>query len=632
MPFGIDIDFEKAGKDIGEFLLKFGAQYMKSYSIALVNKKMEDALAKKEGEAEEEKRQLSRMPPPKVPDKRGMMKKQSAILGRWKPKFFWVKDNYDLAFSEKEGGKEDGVINLWGYKVQSIQYKPEGPRRGGPEWIPDEERPNCVMCNKAFSAVVWHHHCRMCGEVFCGDCADQRVPLTHLGYDGMERVCKKCYQQATENARRTSVAISPQELKEEAEFHGIQLLHVSRTPYVLQCETLKEKKEWMEVFEILRKNAQPPVNSNPIMASAFMEAHKELCPTVGWYWYWRIIGSEEEMMAELVQKLVDSTIVTPAISGADAKIPEKVKRMAITVINKQLKVVIGAAVKPAWKGLCDQIKDRQAQIEEKIAPIVDPVSKVRNEISTKVKDKVVGILDPLMEKFGKVVLNKVVPLAFGPAVEAYENIFAGLQVRVKEIAKKADSKAALDREIEIALAQLPSKYGPIGQTHEHLEKMADNLTKAKENTADVLSEFSVSKNVDRFSASAIALASDVLFTIANDPEVVAQPNEHNVLSAWKRTTPKLLHDAVLDLTSTFKALLSDAVMAPVQSKFLSAPELSSIVEPIDSLIPDAVKEFVSVNGLIQETVEGIVGDVVNTAVGSGMGEASDKLAKVQAVV
>jgi len=636
MPFGIEIDFEKAGKKVGEFLLDFGKNYMKAYTIALANKQMEDAQAalrkKDAGDAAGPERQLARPPPPKVPDKRGVMKKQSSILGRWKPKFFWVKDNYDLAFSEKEGEKEEGVINLWGYKVQSIQFKPEGPRRGGPEWIPDEERPNCVMCNKAFSAIIWHHHCRMCGEVFCGDCADHRVPLNHLGYDGLERVCKKCFIQAGENARRTSVAISPQELKEEAEFHGIQLLHLTRTPYVLQCDTLKDKKEWMEILDVCRKRAALPINPNPVMAAAFEAAHKDLCPTVGWNWVWRVIGSEEEMMSELVQKLIDKQVVTKAFEKADPKIPEKVKRMAALMINKQLKVIINAAVKPAWRGICNQIQDKQGSIEARTKAVLDPVSKARNDLTGKVKDEVVKALAPLMDKFGKTVLDKVVPIAFGPIVEAYENVFSGLNERIREIAKKTTNKETLDLELDLARAQLPGKMGPLAGVHDALDKMTERLNKAKEEVSDVLGELAVGKNVDKVSSSAQSLAHDVLFTISTDAEVVANPNEATVLAAWRRTAPKLLHDATIDLTDFVKGLLREAIMGPVESKFLDSRDFKRIVEPADKLIPDAVKEFISIETIINEIVRGSVEGVLDTAVGSGISDAAKKLASASASV
>jgi hypothetical protein len=96
-------------------------------------------------------------------------------------------------------------------------------------------------------------------------------------------------------------------------------------------------------------------------------------------------------------------VVPPlATERASAKLPEKVKKTARVMLIKQLKGVIHAAVRPAWRGLVNQIQDRQGQLEEKSKSVCDPVSKARNEISDGVKDKVMKVLQPLVEKFGKV--------------------------------------------------------------------------------------------------------------------------------------------------------------------------------------------------------------------------------------
>jgi hypothetical protein len=90
----------------------------------------------------------------------------------------------------------------------------------------------------------------------------------------------------------------------------------------------------MEVLEICRKKATIPVNPNPLMAAAFQRTHKEyavarpparahlhsrgacrMCPEAGWYWHWRIIGTEEEMLSELVLKMAEKAIIDKAFGA-----------------------------------------------------------------------------------------------------------------------------------------------------------------------------------------------------------------------------------------------------------------------------------------------------------------------------
>lgn len=44
------------------------------------------------------------------------------------------------------------------------------------EWTTDDSRPNCVSCHKEFNALLnRRHHCRLCGDVFCDECSNQKA-------------------------------------------------------------------------------------------------------------------------------------------------------------------------------------------------------------------------------------------------------------------------------------------------------------------------------------------------------------------------------------------------------------------------------------------------------------------------
>lgn len=52
-------------------------------------------------------------------------------------------------------------------------------------WVPDEEASVCISCKAPFTSLRRRHHCRCCGEVFCGGCSDHQV-------DGA-RACSACF-------------------------------------------------------------------------------------------------------------------------------------------------------------------------------------------------------------------------------------------------------------------------------------------------------------------------------------------------------------------------------------------------------------------------------------------------------
>jgi len=60
-----------------------------------------------------------------------------------------------------------------------------------PRWVADEERSACVQCELGFTVLRRRHHCRACGEVFCGDCSFARLCLPWAGHTPV-RTCTGC--------------------------------------------------------------------------------------------------------------------------------------------------------------------------------------------------------------------------------------------------------------------------------------------------------------------------------------------------------------------------------------------------------------------------------------------------------
>ncbi|XP_065179823.1 LOW QUALITY PROTEIN: myotubularin-related protein 2-like [Sycon ciliatum] len=60
-------------------------------------------------------------------------------------------------------------------------------------WVPNERAPQCHDCHQNFTTLRRKHHCRGCGQVFCGECTRQRIRLPKFGYYKPERVCDNCF-------------------------------------------------------------------------------------------------------------------------------------------------------------------------------------------------------------------------------------------------------------------------------------------------------------------------------------------------------------------------------------------------------------------------------------------------------
>ena len=68
-----------------------------------------------------------------------------------------------------------------------------GSARGGPpDWVADHLVATCHACRSAFWLFSRKHHCRRCGNVFCGGCSNNFEELPHLQGKGPQRVCDAC--------------------------------------------------------------------------------------------------------------------------------------------------------------------------------------------------------------------------------------------------------------------------------------------------------------------------------------------------------------------------------------------------------------------------------------------------------
>ncbi|XP_053605418.1 RUN and FYVE domain-containing protein 2 isoform X2 [Plodia interpunctella] len=60
-----------------------------------------------------------------------------------------------------------------------------------PTWTSDKDATACTACVKEFNITRRKHHCRRCGQIFCGACSEKSVALP--GNTKPVRVCDGCY-------------------------------------------------------------------------------------------------------------------------------------------------------------------------------------------------------------------------------------------------------------------------------------------------------------------------------------------------------------------------------------------------------------------------------------------------------
>jgi len=115
--------------------------------------------------------------------------------------------NKDIALSLEMAGKEisslrkqcrehEHTLEEMGIKVAESkllvdEIREVGGRSGLLKWKSDKEFTHCKSCAKEFNLTRRKHHCRSCGEIFCGQCSDNVMELASSSKP--VRVCDNCY-------------------------------------------------------------------------------------------------------------------------------------------------------------------------------------------------------------------------------------------------------------------------------------------------------------------------------------------------------------------------------------------------------------------------------------------------------
>ncbi|XP_029454964.1 hepatocyte growth factor-regulated tyrosine kinase substrate isoform X3 [Rhinatrema bivittatum] len=104
---------------------------------------------------------------------------------RNEPKYKVVQDTYQIMKVEGHNFPE--------FKESDAMFAAER----APDWVDAEE---CHRCRVQFGVVTRKHHCRACGQIFCGKCSSKYSTIPKFGIEKEVRVCEPCYEQLNKKA------------------------------------------------------------------------------------------------------------------------------------------------------------------------------------------------------------------------------------------------------------------------------------------------------------------------------------------------------------------------------------------------------------------------------------------------
>ncbi|XP_072501422.1 hepatocyte growth factor-regulated tyrosine kinase substrate isoform X5 [Notamacropus eugenii] len=156
---------------------------------------------------------------------------------RNEPKYKVVQDTYQIMKVEGHVFPE--------FKESDAMFAAER----APDWVDAEE---CHRCRVQFGVMTRKHHCRACGQIFCGKCSSKCSTIPKFGIEKEVRVCEPCYELL--NKKAEGKASSTTELPPE--YLTSPLSQQSQLPPKRDETALQEEEELQLAIALSQSEAE----------------------------------------------------------------------------------------------------------------------------------------------------------------------------------------------------------------------------------------------------------------------------------------------------------------------------------------------------------------------------------------
>uniref|UniRef100_A0A6Q2XSN4 Hepatocyte growth factor-regulated tyrosine kinase substrate n=1 Tax=Esox lucius TaxID=8010 RepID=A0A6Q2XSN4_ESOLU len=195
---------------------------------------------------EELKELLKKQTEPNVRNKILYLIQAWAHAFRNEPKYKVVQDTYQIMKVEGHVFPE--------FKESDAMFAAER----APDWVDAEE---CHRCRVQFGVMTRKHHCRACGQIFCGKCSSKYSTIPKFGIEKEVRVCEPCFELLNKKAEGgkpsgTSGSMAPGPAELPPEYLTSPLSQQSQMPPKRDEAALQEEEELQLAIALSQSEAE----------------------------------------------------------------------------------------------------------------------------------------------------------------------------------------------------------------------------------------------------------------------------------------------------------------------------------------------------------------------------------------
>jgi hypothetical protein len=347
------------------------------------------------------------------------------------------------------------------------------------------------------------------------------------------------------------------------------------------------------------------MSTDPLLRRTYQRAYlKTYEKWWGWSSYFYCTGSESEMIGDLIMRRLRWGLLWRVYSRL--KGPYRVQQSIRSSIEKQVNVAVKAACEAAWKALSEAREKIQPELESKIKENGGPIFETQKKVKDSIREKLMSVLEPLIDKGAKPIVEKVLDKALVPMADAHVEALKGFQRSCKwygDNYKDGYKESTIrsmnwwsywylwesrnimyqmqsDSVVKAALTP-PSTSGSKG---------ADDSGESKDEEAS--NAYIAYKINDQIHDQVLA----AIFTLGKDKDLA-------VVSA------KFINDSKILLKEQYKSFLMGVIQPNLMA--LANATIMEIIKPIDEAIPDLIKNFISGADMATELIQDISNDIAD---------------------
>jgi hypothetical protein len=297
------------------------------------------------------------------------------------------------------------------------------------------------------------------------------------------------------------------------------------------------------------------------------------------------------------------------------------------MVRKFVNSAITATIASAWTSLSEASKSMKSTLEEQatqlLTPLFDEEIRLKNEITTKVNDKITPFLTDSSEK----ICQPLLKLCINPILKIYLTCIEDFANYMKNNIHNNDYiKDKLD--ISIRRDHVSTDYwysGPL----ENANKLCWDLYKSELHKIEAI--FNGNYNTYSLYSDTLDSIRDLThrgihaFYIALHNNEDANINEV-IIDVLKRYT----HDSILAMISILETILANLLQTPMETLVIT-PSLK-LVEPIQEIINSipipGVSDLFNLETLTEEVLRKILDDSISTIVASSTSQVEEKINEV----